>query len=314
MSEDMTRDSSGRAWLVRPQDERRIIVCGPDARAYVHRMVSNDVEALAVGAGCHALYLKPQGHITADLVILRTGEDALEVLVPEAAFATVLKRWTMFLLNDDAEVLAGAVEGAEDSSAALNDEPRVLLTLQGAGAAGVLAAAELPTPAEPYGHEVASFLDVELRILRRARLAASTPGFDLIVPAEGASAVASALEANGAERVEPERLELERIRGLMPRFGPDLNDTVLPQEAWLERDAISFEKGCYPGQETVAKIKYRGRVNRRLVGLELDQDAAPETELQREGKRVGRLTSVATDDTGERIGLGYLKRDRKKRA
>ncbi len=108
--------------------------------------------------------------------------------------------------------------------------------------------------------------------------------------------------------VRDDELELLRIRAGTPRFGRELDDRVLPAEARLEARAIDFEKGCYPGQEPIARQHYRGRVNRTLRVLELDGTEAPayDAELTLDGKVVGRITSAARD--GERVvALGYVR-------
>ena len=103
-------------------------------------------------------------------------------------------------------------------------------------------------------------------------------------------------------------LELLRIRAGSPRFGHELDDRVLPAEAGLEARAIDFEKGCYPGQEPIARQHYRGRVNRTLRVLELDGDELPDAdgELTLDGKVVGRVTSAARED-GQVLALGYVR-------
>jgi folate-binding protein YgfZ len=108
--------------------------------------------------------------------------------------------------------------------------------------------------------------------------------------------------------ITDEELELLRIRAASPRFGHELDDRVLPAEAGLEARAIDFEKGCYPGQEPIARQHYRGRVNRTLRVLELDGDELPEVEsdLVYEGKVVGRVTSAVTDD-GHVVALAYVR-------
>ncbi len=108
--------------------------------------------------------------------------------------------------------------------------------------------------------------------------------------------------------VEDDELELLRIRAGTPRFGRELDDRVLPAEAGLDRRAIDFEKGCYPGQEPIARQHYRGRVNRTLRVLEIEGEEVPEydAELTYEGKAVGRVTSTARD--GERVvALAYVR-------
>jgi folate-binding protein YgfZ len=110
-------------------------------------------------------------------------------------------------------------------------------------------------------------------------------------------------------RVGEDELERLRIRARTPRFGREIDERVLPAEAGLEERAIDFEKGCYPGQEPVARQHYRGRVNRSLRLLELDGDGLPayDAELTYEGKAVGRVTSAARDPERGIVALGYVR-------
>ena len=103
-----------------------------------------------------------------------------------------------------------------------------------------------------------------------------------------------------------EELERLRIEARTPRFGSEIDDRVLPAEAGLVERAVSFTKGCYPGQEPIARLHYRGRANRRLSVLELEPDHAPaaETELLQDGKAVGRVTSSVPG-----LALGYVRRE-----
>jgi folate-binding protein YgfZ len=109
--------------------------------------------------------------------------------------------------------------------------------------------------------------------------------------------------------VDEEELERMRIRARTPRFGRELDERILPAEAGLEERAISFTKGCYPGQEPVARLHYRGHANRTLRVLALDGDEAPEgdAELTYDGKVVGRLTSAVRDPEEGVVALGYVR-------
>ena len=105
--------------------------------------------------------------------------------------------------------------------------------------------------------------------------------------------------------------ELERLRILArsPRFGAELDDRVLPAEAGLEERMISFTKGCYPGQEPVARLHYRGHANRGLRVLAFEEAVEPDVELEHDGKLVGRVTSVAPDGEGGFVALAYVRRE-----
>jgi len=105
----------------------------------------------------------------------------------------------------------------------------------------------------------------------------------------------------GAE-VGEEELERWRIESGIPRWGREIDERVLPAEAGLDETHISFSKGCYPGQEPIARQRYRGKVNRRLRVLEIDGDAQPGDELVLDGKKVGRITSAVPG-----VALGYVR-------
>jgi folate-binding protein YgfZ len=116
------------------------------------------------------------------------------------------------------------------------------------------------------------------------------------------------LDAGLEPNVGADELELLRIKAGTPRFAREIDERVLPAEAGLDARAIDFAKGCYPGQEPIARQHYRGRVNRSLRVLELEGEELPEydAELAYEGKTVGRVTSAARD--GERvIALGFVR-------
>jgi folate-binding protein YgfZ len=115
----------------------------------------------------------------------------------------------------------------------------------------------------------------------------------------------------GAGAIDDEALERLRIRALTPRMGRELDDRVMPAEAGLEERAISFTKGCYPGQEPVARLHYRGRPNRalRLVTVEAGELPARDAELLLDGRAVGRLTSAARDDEHGIVALAFVRRE-----
>jgi folate-binding protein YgfZ len=112
-----------------------------------------------------------------------------------------------------------------------------------------------------------------------------------------------------AREIGADELEALRIEAGTPRFGREIDDRVLPAEAGLVERSVSFTKGCYPGQEPIARQHYRGRVNRTLRVLDVDRSEPPpyDAELRLDGKAVGRLTSVAWTGNGDLIGLGYVR-------
>lgn len=233
-------------------------VSGPDAAAFLQRMVSNDVEALAPGASCEALLLTPKARMIAPLVVLRRAADDFLLLTEPGLEATVVSHLVRSRFAAKAEIVP---------------EEHTSLVVLGAAAAPEGVAA-LPT--RDYGTAGLELLDAE--------------------PPPGAAELA------------PEELERLRIRAGTPRYGRELDDRVLPAEAGLVERAVSLEKGCYPGQEPIARLHYRGHANRglRVLALETQEVPEPETEIRHGEKVVGRVTSAARDD-GRVIALGYVR-------
>ena len=133
-------------------------------------------------------------------------------------------------------------------------------------------------------------------------------GGDGIPTAEYGEPAAEVLDAELEPTVSPEELELLRIRAGTAAWGKEVDDRVLPAEAGLVERAVSFTKGCYPGQEPIARLHYRGHANRGLRVLELDEVPEPETEVEYEGKSVGRITSAAAGPDGV-VALAYVRRE-----
>jgi folate-binding protein YgfZ len=133
-------------------------------------------------------------------------------------------------------------------------------------------------------------------------------GGDGIPTDEYGEPAAEVLDAELEETVTAEELELLRIRAGRAAWGKEIDDRVLPAEAGLTERAVSFTKGCYPGQEPIARLHYRGHANRGLRVLALDEPPEPEAELVHEGKAVGRITSVVADN-GRALALAYVRRE-----
>lgn len=131
---------------------------------------------------------------------------------------------------------------------------------------------------------------------------------DGIPTADYGEPAAEVLDAGLEVTVGADELELLRIRAGTPAWGKEIDDRVLPAEAGLTERAVSFTKGCYPGQEPIARLHYRGHANRGLRVLELAELPAPETELVYEGKPVGRITSAARTGDGA-VALAYVRRE-----
>ena len=239
---------------------------GPDAAAFLHGLLSNDVEGLAAGEARPALFLDAKGHIQVDVRVRRDAADAF-TLVTGAALAPLLAELLeRYHFSEDLDVIG----------------PEEVDVVTVAGVDPSAAGGDLPA------------------------LAGAVPGTtDLLVDDPGA-----ALAALGAPEVPAEALEMLRIAAGVPAVGVDTGPSTLVQEVGLQDAAVSFDKGCYLGQETVARVRYRGRVNRLLRGLAMPGDGAPAGgAVTSGGREVGRLTSAAvTPDLGA-IGLAVLRHE-----
>jgi folate-binding protein YgfZ len=142
-----------------------------------------------------------------------------------------------------------------------------------------------------------------------ALLVRTDVGIDVLTAAADSATVATALTASGAQPVSPEAVEVLRVERGRPRYGVELDDSVIPQEAGLNERAVSFTKGCYVGQETVARLFYRGKPNRFLRGLLLSAPVEAGAELRSGDRPVGRLgSSVVSAELGP-IGLALVRRE-----
>jgi folate-binding protein YgfZ len=282
-------DLSGRGALA---------VSGPDAAELMHGLVTNDVKALRPGSGAHAALLTPKGKMRAELVVLRTADGEL-LLDCEPSLASPLFA-----------ILSGYVPFSRST---LDDRTGStgVVHLEGPAAAAILAAAGLSEPAAaPFSHLESEAEGLAVLVLRVSR--AGETGFDLRGTRAEAGKVLDLLARHGAPPVAPEVLEAGRIEAGLPRWGAELDETVLPNEAWLERTAISYAKGCYLGQETVARLRTYGHVNRHLVALLLPtgSGAAAGDAVLAGGETVGRVTSaVDSAFRGHRVALAFVRRE-----
>jgi folate-binding protein YgfZ len=134
-------------------------------------------------------------------------------------------------------------------------------------------------------------------------------GVDVFCAAEALDAVRAQLEREGAVPVSEAAVECARVEHGRPRFGLDMDDTTMPQEAAIHERAVSYSKGCYVGQETVARLYWKGKPNRHLRGLRLSEPAAPGDELRDDDRVVGQLGSVALSPRLGPIALALVRRE-----
>ena len=158
-------------------------------------------------------------------------------------------------------------------------------------------------PATEHAHATVDIEGVAARAIR------TDVGVDLLCAASDREALLGAVEARGAVPVPESAAEILRVERGRPRYGVDLDDTVIPQEAGLNARAVSFSKGCYVGQETVARLHYRGKPNRHLRGLRLSGAADRGAELRMGERNVGTLTTVVSSPGFGSIGLALVRRE-----
>ena len=266
-------------------------LAGEKSAEMLNAVLTNDVPA-EESRGVYALLLNPKGRVQADLRILKSGESLLIAAEPEgtASAKELLGRYAPFYriqLEDLSET----------------DEPWGILGLYGPLAADLLDGLELAE------HKTAGITVGDTAVLA-AGVAVPVPGYDILGPADALVAVREHLAGRGAVPAGPNAYETVRVEAGVPRFGSDITPENFPAEAGILQRAVSFEKGCYPGQETVARMHYRGHPNKTLHRLVVQgEPPAPGAPIVQNGKRVGMITSVAPMPINGRImALGYLSR------
>lgn len=275
--------------LLDRSDRGKLAFTGGQARSFLQGQVTNDVEALAPGDGCYAAVLSPKGKMLGDLRILDTGEELL-LDTERGALQAVFNVLHRARLGFDAELHKRTLQ-------------RGLLSLVGPGARRIAGPEAEALPDEEHAHATIAVDGIA------ARAIVTDLGVDLLCEADDTEALAAALTARGAPSVAAEAVEALRVEHGRPRYGLDLDDMTIPQEAGLNERAVSFTKGCYVGQETVARLHYKGKPNRHLRGLRLSASVEPGTELTFEGKAVGRLGSVVRSPALGPIGLALVRRE-----
>jgi tRNA-modifying protein YgfZ len=275
--------------LLDRSERGKLVLTGSDSGGFLQGQVTNDVEGLSPGRGCYAAFLTPKGKMLGDLRILATGSELLldtERVALQALFNMIRR----FSIGYDVELHKRTLESG-------------LLSLIGPGAGELVGAGELP--ADEHGHALVSIPGTNLT----ARAIRTDIGIDLLCDAGEVDALRSALEDAGAPSVAEAAVECLRVECGRPRYGIDLDDSVIPQEAGLNERAVSFTKGCYVGQETVARLFYRGKPNRQLRGVRLSGPASSGDELSFDGRVVGHLATVADSPRIGPIALALVRRE-----
>ena len=265
--------------LLERSERAKFVVRGGEAVDFLQGQVSNDVEALAPGTGCYATILNHKGKLRTDLRILR-GEDFLWLDTEEIGHAVLRHMLATYALGRDVQW--------EDLT-----EDHAILSLIGPGANAL--APEAP-PRDEH-----SFTDSGASLWVRTDL-----GLDVLCGARRADELRAEL---GVEEVSGEAAECLRIESGRPRLGIDMDAETMPQEAGINERAVDFEKGCYVGQETVARLHWRGKPNRHLRGLRLSEPVERRTDIKLGDKVVGRVSSVCVSPRFGPIALALVRRE-----
>jgi folate-binding protein YgfZ len=252
---------------------------GADRVGLLHSFTTHEVKKLPVGRGCEAFVTTPQGKTLGHVWLLKRADSLLLVTTPGQA-TTLIGHFQRYIVSEDVTLRD------------LSDERGLLLVagmrgadvLQTCGAGppdDLLAVAEVCIAGKP-----AILTSVEFTWPK---------SYLLLTALEDTTTVAAALTAAGASRAGRQSLEIARLEAGVPLFGQDITADNLPQEVGRDRQALSFTKGCYLGQETVARIDALGHVNRQLVGLRFEGEVVPIVgeSLAADGKEAGQTTSAA---------------------
>jgi folate-binding protein YgfZ len=299
------------AGLIDVSPRARILVAGSEAVQFLNGLITNDMKTLEQNSWMPAAFPNVQGRLIASVRVIRfkdelTGKDACPTFLIDTEAATherVLKPIERFMLAGDFRV---------------NDitSETTMLSVQGQKAASVVGSVlgEAAAVSQPNAvRQITWHQDgetAEVTVVHASHTAED--GFDLIVDNDHAGSLWNALQQAGAQPVGYDALETLRIEAGVPRYGVDMDDTNVVTETNLD-DAVSYTKGCYIGQEIIARIKYRGHVAKKLSGLIFDGmvDANAGALINSvDGKEIGRITSVMFSPKLDRtIALAYLKYD-----
>jgi folate-binding protein YgfZ len=264
-----------------------LLVSGPDGAEYLQGQLTNDIEGLEPEQGCYAALLDRKGHLTSDMRVLRLESGEIRLDLETEPAAGVLKHLRTYSIGREVEV--------EDVT-----ERWAVVSVIG-----------------PRSAELAGFEGLGAEHAQRFRRwegtdvlgVATDIGIDLIVNAEDASTLEAALATAGAPQVSDEAAEIVRVESGRPRFGHEMGPEQMPAEAGIVERAVNFEKGCYIGQEPVARLHYRGKPNRSLRGLRLSAPASRGESLVLGEREVGRIGTACISPAHGPIALAIVRRE-----
>ncbi|MDX6558000.1 MAG: hypothetical protein QOF72_1049 [Blastocatellia bacterium] len=299
LSNEYSAVRDGGAGVIDLSSRGRLLISGSEAVMFLNGLITNDMKTLAVNSWMAAIFPNVQGRLLAAVRIIHR-EDGFLIDTEGSTLETVAKLLERFTLAGDFLVNNLTSETA-------------MLSIQGRNAAAVIRQAFGETAATLARDQVATAqLDNggDVTIIRATHT--GEDGFDLFVNANEAAKLLEMIRDAGAQPFGSEVAETLRIEAGIPRFGIDMEETKVVTETNLD-DAVSFTKGCYIGQEIIARIKYRGHVAKKLTGLLVEHDGVLEGSskiLSADDKEIGNITSsTVSPQLKKTIALGYVKYD-----
>jgi tRNA-modifying protein YgfZ len=287
--------------LIDRSERGKLALIGPDAVEFLNGQITNEVAALHPGDGCYAAFLTHKGKMLGDLRVLAVGRDQpgapSELLIDteRVSLQGLFDMIRRFKVGYDLELSKRTLQSS-------------LFSLLGPEADAVAASADGGSPMLAdieHAHRPTNIAGRAVMLIRTAE----PPGLDVLCDAGDGQQVWDALVEAGAQPVSEAAGEVLRVEHGRPRYGVDLDDTVIPQEAGLNERAVSFTKGCYVGQETVARLHYKGKPNRHLRGLRSTEPFAPGEELHLADRTIGRVGSAVLSPELGPIALALVRRE-----
>lgn len=273
----------------------QVELTGRDRAKFLHNFCTNDIRSLAVGTACEAFITNVQGKVLGHVFVI-AGPGALTLIAVPGSAGPIIKHLSRYQISEDVTFTDLTTD-------------RTLLLIAGPEAASVLEAAGVPAdkqlPEAVANSEVAA-------VIRTGFL--GVPGYFVVCKGAGAESWRTRLIAAGAMPAGTAAFEALRIEAGFPLYGIDITDANLAQEVGRTAQAICFSKGCYLGQEPIARIDALGHVNQQLRGLRLETGPLPQAgdeirTAEDEPRKIGQITSAAFSfSTQAPVALGYLKR------
>ncbi|MFZ2113698.1 MAG: folate-binding protein [Solirubrobacteraceae bacterium] len=301
--------------IVDRSERGKLALTGAGTVGFLNGQVTNELIGLSSGEGCYAAFLTHKGKMLGDLRILAVSDigqaqTVASVPLPEGepaeepgellldtercALQALFDMIRRFKVGYDVELHKRTLESS-------------LLSLIGPDAEALATKAfsldEAQLPASEHSHLLARLGQTPVRLIR------TDLGIDALFEAEALETVRDALETAGAILVSEAAAEIVRVEHGRPRYGIDLDESTIPQEAALNERAVSFTKGCYVGQETVARLYYKGKPNRHLRGLRLSEATEPGAPLALGERSLGSLGSSVLSPRFGPIGLALVRRE-----